>query len=215
MTLDAEYITAAEHRARRFSGAYTGTSGTLAADVMRLLKERATMTAAFDQLESDNQALREAVEARLNGGVVAAEAACCEDEQCDEQDDQAAEIPSDWILRGERELKETPETIDIRQLGGGLTATGDETPAERLLLDALDAVRDRRKKYGPPTEHFRRTIGMINALFGHKLREPFTIADWGQIMILDKLARNQEKSVGDNQVDCAGYAACWAECEAP
>lgn len=30
----------AEHRARRFQGAWTGTSGTLAADVMRLLAER-------------------------------------------------------------------------------------------------------------------------------------------------------------------------------
>jgi hypothetical protein len=29
-----------EHRARRFSGAWTGTSGSLAADVMRLLAER-------------------------------------------------------------------------------------------------------------------------------------------------------------------------------
>jgi hypothetical protein len=29
-----------EHRARRFSGAYTGTSGTLAGDVIRLLRER-------------------------------------------------------------------------------------------------------------------------------------------------------------------------------
>jgi hypothetical protein len=29
-----------EHRARKFSGAWTGTSGTLAADVMRLLAER-------------------------------------------------------------------------------------------------------------------------------------------------------------------------------
>ena len=29
-----------EHRARRFQGAWTGTSGTLAADVMRLLEER-------------------------------------------------------------------------------------------------------------------------------------------------------------------------------
>jgi hypothetical protein len=29
-----------EHRARRFQGAWTGTSGTLAADVMRLLAER-------------------------------------------------------------------------------------------------------------------------------------------------------------------------------
>lgn len=34
-----------EHRARRFSGAYTGTSGTLAADVIRLLKERRRLLA--------------------------------------------------------------------------------------------------------------------------------------------------------------------------
>jgi hypothetical protein len=37
--LTAEYLAACEQRARRFSGAYTGTSGTLAADVMRLLAE--------------------------------------------------------------------------------------------------------------------------------------------------------------------------------
>ena len=34
-----------EHRARRFSAAYTGTSGTLAADVIRLLKERQRLLA--------------------------------------------------------------------------------------------------------------------------------------------------------------------------
>ncbi len=33
------YLLDAELRARKFSGAYTGTSGTLAADVLRLLKE--------------------------------------------------------------------------------------------------------------------------------------------------------------------------------
>lgn len=33
------YLLECEHRARRFSGAYTGTSGTLAADVLRLLAE--------------------------------------------------------------------------------------------------------------------------------------------------------------------------------
>jgi hypothetical protein len=33
------YLAECEQRARRFSGAYTGTSGTLAADVMRLLAE--------------------------------------------------------------------------------------------------------------------------------------------------------------------------------
>lgn len=33
------YLLECEMRARQFSGAYTGTSGTLAADVMRLLAE--------------------------------------------------------------------------------------------------------------------------------------------------------------------------------
>ena len=33
------YLLEAEMRARQFSGAYTGTSGTLAADVLRLLAE--------------------------------------------------------------------------------------------------------------------------------------------------------------------------------
>lgn len=33
------YLQECEYRARQFSGAYTGTAGTLAADVMRLLAE--------------------------------------------------------------------------------------------------------------------------------------------------------------------------------
>lgn len=37
--LSDAYLAECEYRARRFSGAYTGTSGTLAADVMRLLAE--------------------------------------------------------------------------------------------------------------------------------------------------------------------------------
>lgn len=37
--LTDEYLAQAEQDARRFSGAYTGTSGTLAAHVIRLLRE--------------------------------------------------------------------------------------------------------------------------------------------------------------------------------
>jgi hypothetical protein len=37
--LTGDYLREAELRARKFSGAYTGTSGTLAADVLRLLAE--------------------------------------------------------------------------------------------------------------------------------------------------------------------------------
>ncbi len=36
-SLSDEYLREAEQRARQFSGAYTGTSGTLAADVLRCI----------------------------------------------------------------------------------------------------------------------------------------------------------------------------------
>jgi hypothetical protein len=43
--LTSDDLAQMEHRARRFSGAYTGTSGTLAADVIRLLYERQRLMA--------------------------------------------------------------------------------------------------------------------------------------------------------------------------
>lgn len=85
-------------------------------------------------------------------------------------------------------------------------------PAEQLLHTAAIAVTDRRTTYGPPTEHFARTVGAINAIFGHKLKEPLTTSDWAQIMVLDKLSRHQGRPIQDNPVDVAGYAACWWEC---
>jgi hypothetical protein len=47
--LSDEYLVQAEQDARRFQGAYTGTSGTLAAHVMRLLAEvrRLKVAAAY------------------------------------------------------------------------------------------------------------------------------------------------------------------------
>lgn len=41
------YLAECEYRARAFSGAYTGTSGTLAADVMRLLAELSRVKGAL------------------------------------------------------------------------------------------------------------------------------------------------------------------------
>ena len=43
--LTSDDLAQMEHRARRFAGAYTGTSGTLAADVLRLLQERQRLLA--------------------------------------------------------------------------------------------------------------------------------------------------------------------------
>lgn len=233
--LDAQYITQAEYRARQFQGAWTGTSGTLAADVIRLIKERQTMTAAFDQLESDNQALRDAVAARMSAtdpadpkmkgySPMAASLAGCKPAQeaaarcfdttskpvpAPAADSDTPSIPEDWILRGHRELE------GQRQRGDGiLAATPDDdvSPAERMLLDAAAAVRDRRRRYGPPKDHFTITVGLINAAFGTSFRPE----DWATIMQLDKIARSRGPSDHpDNNIDGAGYAACRAECRVP
>lgn len=143
-----EQLEQAEQRARRFSGAWTGTSGTLAADVIHL-------------------------------------------------------------IRFVRQLQEQP-VKDPNHPGYGADVM---TPGDQLLDTAARTIRQRRKTYGPAREHFARTVGAINAIFRHKLREPLTEEDWAQIMILDKLARHQEKPHHDNRIDTAGYAACWAECE--
>lgn len=212
--LDATYITEAEHRARRFSGAYTGTSGTLAADVIRLINERTALMQTVADLEASNAALRLAVQSRLEGN----------DEETIKptaiDDAGEAAIPSDWILQGERELHD-----EQRQTGDGiLNAPADrfypepaaQNEAERLLLDALAVIRDRRPKYGGPREHFRRTVGMINAAFQDVLTRPLTMSDWALIMTLDKVARFLGPTKTSDQItDLAGYAACLAECEAP
>ena len=227
--LPNDYLVDIEQKARRYSGAYTGSAGYLAGAVILLLKERQQMTAAFDQLEQDNQALREAVEHRLGGGILAAEAACCEGGRCHpaQDDDEPTEptdldepeagIPVDWILQGELELKEESKTVwhDIRHTGDGLLANQEPTPAEALLHQAIEVIRDRRPKYGGPLNHFSKTVGMINAAFADVLKRPLTPADWAVIMTLDKVARHMGPSkTTDTPIDLAGYAACLAECEA-
>ena len=92
----------------------------------------------------------------------------------------------------------------------------DQTPAARLLATAARTIADRRATYGPPAEHFAKTVAAVNAIFSSKLSEPLTVGDWAQIMILDKLARHQGASRSvDTPVDLAGYAACLAEVDSP
>ena len=88
--------------------------------------------------------------------------------------------------------------------------------AEQLLLQVLDVIRERRLSYGGPRDHFKRTVGMINAAFGQILTRPLTESDWAQIMILDKIARfNGQAATDDGPIDVAGYAGCWAEVRQP
>ena len=165
------------------------------------------MTQTIEKLEQENADLRAAVADRL-----AAEAA--EDTNPQQIDDEPAAIPVDWILRGEAALK-----AEQRQTGDGIMAAPPDhadTPAEQLLIKALDVVRDRRPKYGGPREHFARTVGMINAAFAEVLTRPLTEADWALIMTLDKVARYLGPTKTADQItDLAGYAACLAEVEQP
>jgi hypothetical protein len=114
-----------------------------------------------------------------------------------------------WLLLAVQEIRRTR-----------IMKAPDDTPAnaaEHLLRTAIDTVGARRATYGPPREHFAKTVAAVNAIFVHKLAEPLTEADWAQIMIIDKLARHQgnggRSKTSDTPVDLAGYAACLAECE--
>lgn len=84
----------------------------------------------------------------------------------------------------------------------------------KLLEEVARIVRERGDSYGRPGDHFGRTVGAINALFAHKIREPFTAADWAMFMVIDKIAREQHAPKRDNACDMAGYAACLGEIRA-
>jgi len=84
-----------------------------------------------------------------------------------------------------------------------------DTVAVSTLQRAVDVVRDRHTKYGPPREHFARTAAMVNAAFG----TTFTAADWALVMVMDKIARQMGPAATDDAaIDIAGYAACHEEC---
>jgi len=205
--LTDEYIADARQRAYRYQGQWCGTAGSLAADVARLLIGRKKMQGFITELEATNAQLRAAVESRIGGNVVAAQ-------QAPPQDEPEEQIPMDWILQGQKEMEAS--TDDIRWTGDSILAKDhdDVTPAEKLLLDAIDVVRDRRPKYGGPRHHFRRTIGMINAAFADVLKRPLTESDWAIFMTFDKVARFLgPNKTADGPIDLAGYAACLAECE--
>ena len=108
-----------------------------------------------------------------------------------------------------------PENLDdafaafSRQLGEGITHEQPVTVAEQTLQGAIEAVRDRHTKYGPPVEHFSRTAALVNAAFGTN----FTPADWALVMVLDKVARLRGPTpTTDGGIDIAGYGSCYEEC---
>ncbi len=99
-------------------------------------------------------------------------------------------------------------TVERQSSGGELA------PAQQMLQETIGVIGQRRAAYGPPAEHWARTVALVNAAFGSVLKTPLTTSDWGLIMILDKIARWQGAvKTADTPLDMAGYAACVAEVE--
>ena len=153
--LTDEYLADARQRAYRYQGQWTGTAGSLAADVARLLLERKKMQGTITNLEETNSQLRSAVESRLAGG-------CCDGGKCQPADDApevwkeitqasaekyAADraepdetVPVDWILQGQKEMEAAPD--DIRWTGDSIIAKDhDIRPGSREFLDVLDELK--------------------------------------------------------------------------
>ena len=153
--LSDDYLAEARQRAYRYQGQWTGTAGSLAADVARLLIERKRMQGTITNLEETNSQLRAAVEDRLAGG-------CCDGGKCQPADDApevwkqitqasaekyAADraepeetVPVDWILQGQKEMDAAPD--DIRWTGDSILSKQDDIrPGSREFLDVLDELK--------------------------------------------------------------------------
>jgi hypothetical protein len=150
--LSDDYIAEARQRAYRYQGQWCGTSGSLAADLARVLIERKKMQGHITDIENTNAQLRAAVETRLAGG-------CCDGGKCQPADDaperwkvmaqasaekyhaeRAEQIPVDWILQGQKEMQAS--TDDIRWTGDSILAKQDDIrPGSREFLDVLDELK--------------------------------------------------------------------------
>ena len=86
----------------------------------------------------------------------------------------------------------TMNALDIKETG--------LQEAQRLVYG------DRNDAYGHPYHDFKRTVGMINSLLAHKLKEELDPSDWALCMICAKMSREVNKPKRDNKVDICGYA---------
>lgn len=221
--LHDEYLEDARRRAYRFQGQWTGTSGSLAADVARLLKERKRMTENIATLEDANAKLRAAVQGRLAGtpaddpkmhGYVPAAEACCDGGRCHAKPEEPPQdIPVDWILQGQKELQAHKD--DIRWTGDSILADRSEDlrPGSREFVGVLDEIKELHLKktldYGVDDDalsNIRESADVVNmpAWAGAILR----ISDkMHRLKSFFRRGRCEFDGVEDTLKDIASYAA--------
>jgi len=156
--LTDEYLADARQRAYRYQGQWTGTAGSLAADVARLLFERKRMQGTITDLEQTNSHLRAAVESRLSGTPSVAETdaaggeyadamrntkGCCDGGKCHTPTDDTSER---WKVKAQASAQKYAERLAGDSL---LTASDGIRPGSREFLAVLDELQ---------TLHLRKTM---------------------------------------------------------
>jgi hypothetical protein len=161
--LTEEYLEEIRRRKNRYMGQWTGTNGAMAADCHRLLTERETLLKEIKDMQDELDTLPRAAHAALDLGPT--------------DTTTTEEIPVDWILRGERALRdERPEEPVRRPLGASVTRQDDaQLTAGRVVSSSPCWMRSRActsprrwttgKYEAAPGDHFAITVRGGQRLF--------------------------------------------------
>lgn len=124
--LTDEYLEEVRKRKNRYMGQWTGTNGSLAADCHRLLMERELLLKEIADMQDVMDTMPKIADAALEIGPVATTS--------------TEDICEDWILRGERELRNASEP-DRRPLGASVIDDDGLRPGSREFVSVLDEIK--------------------------------------------------------------------------
>lgn len=129
--------------------------------------------------------------------------------------------PPAWATRGDEYPADSPVVnVDGVWVAGSVQrvdepASEPESPRAYVLDTAKSLVLgDRNNTYGPPTQDFQRTAGVLSSL-GYRKGDgqPLEAHDISVILAAVKLSRLMwSPDKADSWIDLAGYAACGHEC---
>jgi len=126
--LTPEYLNEVRQRKNKYMGQWTGTAGSLAADCHRLLTERELLLKELREMQDELDTLPRAAHAALEVGPVGITS--------------TDDIPVDWILRGERALKDgRHDEPERRPLGAAVIHDDGLRPGSREFMAVLDEIR--------------------------------------------------------------------------